>query len=76
MKRFCVFFFFKEKPIKGDSEKYPCIQHKPLIPALGKWKQGDLCEFMASPRYTVRPCFKNTKKKNKKENIFAAPSFI
>ena len=30
----------------------------PLIPALGKQRQVDLCEFKASLNYRVRPCFK------------------
>jgi hypothetical protein len=35
----------------------------PLIPALGRQRPEDLCEFEANLVYTVRCCFKNEKEK-------------
>jgi hypothetical protein len=37
----------------------------PLIPALGRQRPGNLCEFKASMVYKVRPCLKNKKTPNK-----------
>ena len=33
--------------------------HTPLIPALGKQRQEDLCEFQISQDYTEKPCLEN-----------------
>ena len=35
---------------------------QPLIPALARQRQVDLCELGASLGYTIRPCLKNQQK--------------
>lgn len=40
----------------------------PLIPALAREMQTELCEFQASESYIMRPCVKKEKKKEENTN--------
>jgi hypothetical protein len=41
----------------------------PLIPALGKQRQADLCELKASQGFIVKPSSKRQNKQTKPQNI-------
>ena len=41
------------RPGLNTKQTWLCI---PLIPALRRWRQTDLCEFKASQSYVVKPC--------------------
>lgn len=56
----------RETLVKEKENYWPCAKTKnrkvgvtvPLIPALGRQKQVDLCKFKATQGYTIRPYLK------------------